>query len=141
MSKKLNLTDQFLLGSYAVKLNSYRKIVDAILYNLTPKQLKTLKGRLMFDPRKLPLTFDAAVLFHIEDVEETKALHDKFKRVLDEFKPLATAEQIAELTRWGAFAQEQHDQMPLLEDKAVKALVDDFPNTLNQYLQQLASGQ
>ena len=141
MSKKLNLTDQFLLGSYAVKLNSYRKIVDAILYNLTPKQLKTLKGRLMFDPRKLPLTFDAAVLFHIEDVEETKALHDKFKRVLDEFKPLATAEQIAELTRWGTLAQEQHDQMPLLEDKAVKALVDDFPNTLNQYLQQLASGQ
>ncbi|MDP0337423.1 hypothetical protein Q7268_06745 [Glaesserella parasuis] len=101
-------------------LNPERKFAKAIVAQLTKDQLKTLKSRLQFDPRKLPLTFQALeTALQTTDEATFNTLHTRYFQLIDEFQKLVEPSQIDTLQGYATYISqliEQTDDDFLLDD-------------------------
>ncbi|MDG6267778.1 hypothetical protein Q7378_06730 [Glaesserella parasuis] len=101
-------------------LNPERKFAKAIVAQLTKDQLKTLKSRLQFDPRKLPLTFQALeTALQTTDEATFNTLHTRYFQLIDEFQKLVEPSQIDALQGYATYISqliEQTDDDFLLDD-------------------------
>ncbi|QTM01918.1 hypothetical protein [Mannheimia sp. ZY171111] len=105
-------------------LNAYRKLADAIVKLLTKAQLTTLKSRLAFDPRKLPLSRETLVAvfkpWDKPEVQQLDNLEQKYIKLLDEFAKLIEPQQHAALN---AYAKSVAQQIEVCEqDNALDSL-------------------
>ncbi|MDG6327193.1 hypothetical protein P9986_06625 [Glaesserella parasuis] len=101
-------------------LNPERQFAKAIVAQLTKDQLKTLKSRLQFDPRKLPLTFQALeTALQTTDEATFNTLHTRYFQLIDEFQKLVEPSQIDALQGYATYISqliEQTDDDFLLDD-------------------------
>ncbi|EPZ99326.1 hypothetical protein KZ437_02425 [Glaesserella parasuis] len=101
-------------------LNPERKFAEAIVAQLTKDQLKTLKSRLQFDPRKLPLTFQALeTALQTKDEATFNTLRTRYFQLIDEFQKLVEPSQIDALQGYATYISqliEQTDDDFLLDD-------------------------
>lgn len=101
-------------------LNPERKFAEAIVAQLTKDQLKTLKSRLQFDPRKLPLTFQALeTALQTTDEATFNTLRTRYFQLIDEFQKLVEPSQIDALQGYATYISqliEQTDDDFLLDD-------------------------
>lgn len=101
-------------------LNPERKFAKAIVAQLTKDQLKTLKSRLQFDPRKLPLTSQALeTALQTTDEATFNTLRTRYFQLIDEFQKLVEPSQIDALQGYATYISqliEQTDDDFLLDD-------------------------
>ncbi|KDB46232.1 hypothetical protein Q7267_08015 [Glaesserella parasuis] len=101
-------------------LNPERQFAKAIVAQLTKDQLKTLKSRLQFDPRKLPLTFQALeTALQTTDEATFNTLRTRYFQLIDEFQKLVEPSQIDALQGYATYISqliEQTDDDFLLDD-------------------------
>ncbi|CAM2752511.1 hypothetical protein B0183_08045 [Glaesserella parasuis] len=101
-------------------LNPERQFAKAIVAQLTKDQLKTLKSRLQFDPRKLPLTFQALeTALQATDEATFNTLRTRYFQLIDEFQKLVEPSQIDALQGYATYISqliEQTDDDFLLDD-------------------------
>ncbi|MDG6263667.1 hypothetical protein [Glaesserella parasuis] len=109
-------------------LNPERKFAKAIVAQLTKDQLKTLKSRLQFDPRKLPLTFQALeTALQTTDEATFNTLRTRYFQLIDEFQKLVEPSQIDALQGYATYISQ------LIEQTDDDFLLDDL-ETLHGYL-------
>ncbi|MDO9765300.1 hypothetical protein Q7523_07305 [Glaesserella parasuis] len=101
-------------------LNPERQFAKAIVAQLTKDQLKTVKSRLQFDPRKLPLTFQALeTALQTTDEATFNTLRTRYFQLIDEFQKLVEPSQIDALQGYATYISqliEQTDDDFLLDD-------------------------
>lgn len=101
-------------------LNPERQFAKAIVAQLTKDQLKTLKSRLQFDPRKLPLTFQALeTALQTTDEATFNTLRTRYFQLIDEFQKFVEPSQIDALQGYATYISqliEQTDDDFLLDD-------------------------
>ncbi|AMW17514.1 hypothetical protein [Glaesserella parasuis] len=109
-------------------LNPERQFAKAIVAQLTKDQLKTLKSRLQFDPRKLPLTFQALeTALQTTDEATFNTLRTRYFQLIDEFQKLVEPSQIDALQGYATYISQ------LIEQTDDDFLLDDL-ETLHGYL-------
>lgn len=102
---------EILLSDTFISHNAIRKFAQAIVNILTKEQLKTLKSRLQFDPRKLPLTSDQLItIVQKGDESELNLLHNRYYGFVDAFQKLVEPNQLAEIANYANFVEKQIEQ-------------------------------
>lgn len=91
--------------------NPLREFADVVVNLLTKEQLKILKSRLMFDPRKLPLKSpDLAQSLHQADDNFIAYQKEKFIRLSEEFERLVLPEQLESLQTFATHIAQQIEE-------------------------------
>lgn len=93
------------------ELNALRKFADAIINLITKDQLKTLKSRLGFDPRKLPLTFDDLIQVVQQSADpKLEQLNARYFQLIDTFQTLISSKQREILRSYAEFVAQELEQ-------------------------------
>lgn len=132
--------DELVPLEYARELNPFRLLADAIVHLLTKDQLNTLKSRLQFNPRKLPLNMQALIDVLQQGDEDTfDLLHHRYLHLFEAFEVLVLPEQLENLHGYSKRISEEFEhtdndlQLEQLEELhfLLRMLIDNAENGRN----------
>lgn len=107
---------------------------EIIVDMLTKDQLKTLKGRLQFDPRKLPLTTQSLRATLLKDESIYNLLHHRYVQLLDDFQSLVLPAQLEVLQ---SYVEKLEQQLEQCEDDDELEYLDLLHGHLLNFLEEL----
>lgn len=103
--------DELVPLEYARELNPFRLLAYAIVHLLTKEQINTLKSRLQFNPRKLPLNMQALIDAIQQGDEDIFALlHHRYSQLFKAFEVLVLPEQLENLHGYAKFVFDELKQ-------------------------------